>query len=275
MYKRERAQECRSIRKKKDGVWTEEPGNRISARTAQAELAELNMAITHEVDNQRLATNPVARFCTVDVPPPARVVLDEGYADGPEWQAIYEAAGKSEGYPRGHEDRWGNQLVCLFLYETGMRSGEAFQVRESWIKMLRPTRWMIEVDIDNAGTKAHRRKVPVSDKLRLALESKLSGDPEALLFPSTVTGAPRKSFSHGFKAILSRANLADREYTPHALRRTRISIWDAKDGPACRYATGHAPIDVHERNYLRITDERLFKLVGLEYRPMEVYREAM
>lgn len=61
------------------------------------------------------------------------------------------------------------------------------------------------------------------------------------------------------------AGLSDRGYTPYALRRTRTTIWDSIDEGAARFATGHTPQDAHGKHYVRMTDQRLFTLVGKTY----------
>jgi hypothetical protein len=58
------------------------------------------------------------------------------------------------------------------------------------------------------------------------------------------------------------------KYTPYALRRTRLSVWDGIDENASRYAGGHRLLrkDAHNDHYIRFPLSRLFRLVGLEYK---------
>jgi hypothetical protein len=111
-----------------------------------------------------------------------------------------------------------------------------------------------------------------------------------LVFPSTRTGKERLGIQKAFKSAIHRAGkrfdeasgkwiktengvtLDGLELHVYAMRRTRISIWDPIDSDACRFAVGHVGRDVHSRHYLKITTERLFKLVGIVYNPALQFR---
>jgi integrase len=77
----------------------------------------------------------------------------------------------------------------------------------------------------------------------------------------------RGNIENAFRSALCRCGLSGLGISPYALRRTRITIWDAVDSNACRYAVGHVAREVHLRHYVRIPPERLFRLVGLDFSP--------
>jgi len=203
----------------------------------------------------RLQRNPILGFERCKMSAPQVVVLDEGRESGPEWQALYEHADK------------GLRPILLTLYQTAMRPAECFAMRWEWIKEIAPGFWTIEPPPDMEKTGA-RRTIPVSACLRDALQP-LQKD-TGLVFPSCVTEKERHGIAKAFRIACERAGLQGLH--PYCLRRTRISIWDARDSEACRFAVGHAARDVHAKHYLRITHERLFQLVGMEYNPALQFR---
>jgi integrase len=214
----------------------------VSKRTVQSEIKYLSMAAQHAYDNERLPHNGISRFCNLMLDEPAKHVLDEGFPDGPEWQALYSCANVEI------------KLLLLWLYETGMRLGEAQAARWEWLQELQSGFWIINIDMDNAGKKRHRRAVPVSATLRDAL------------LPATRQGLIFGTASH-YKTFRRAANKAGlpRTITFNALRRTRASIGDAIDDTACRVMLGHAPADIHDKHYAPVTIDRMFRLVGLDY----------
>jgi integrase len=229
----------------------------ISPRTVQKELQHLSMAINFAADSGVLDFNPIKRFIHVPQGQPAKVVLDDGYENGPEWEALYDALHKRV------------KPIALTLYETGMRPKECFNMRWNWLREKAPDRWVITVPqcIDKTG---NEHDVPVSARL-LALFKSMgmgAGAGGGVVFPAqrSVSGV-REKMDTAFTSALARSGLAGRGISPYALRRTRITIWDAVDSNACRYAVGHVPREVHLRHYVRISQERLFGLVGLDFTP--------
>lgn len=260
-YKRERAGECKRVRyKNKKGDWDFKQGKPIGGRTIQAELAELSMAINLMVDDEILPYNPVSRFCRVKLPDPEKIVIDdgiEGWGDGGEWQEIYDNACSNKG-------------LFAAIYESGMRPGEVLAMRSTWIKELTADCWVIAIPRQNEKTGKVQREVPASERLQAILRRRYRPGTDRLVFPSSVTGEERKDLSSAWDGTIGRAELTGKGYTPYALRRTRITIWDAIDSNASRFATGHSisgKKDVHLRNYVKPTYQRMFRLVGIEYRP--------
>jgi integrase len=251
LYKRERFKDVRR---------NDPAGKRtISPRTVQKELQHLSMAINFAVDGGELEFNPIKRFIHVPQGQPKKVVLDDGYDDGPQWRQLYGALN--------------NRIkpIALTLYETGMRPKECFCMRWGWLTEKVPNRWVITVPghIDKTG---NEHDVPVSERLLEMFRSIGLGSKERdgadLVFPAQrKESGIRKNIENAFLGALERSGLTGKGISPYALRRTRITVWDAIDSNACRYAVGHVAREVHLKHYVRISPERLFKLVGLDYSP--------
>lgn len=225
----------------------------VSPRTVQMELQHLSMAVNFAVDNRLLDANPIKRFIHVAQGMPKKIVLDDGAANGPEWQAVYAAASGDL------------RPILLTLYETGMRPGECMRMRWNWIRRKDERRSTITVPAhaDKAG---YEHDIPVSAPLLELLAAMGMGVKacDSLVFPSPRrANRPRRGIHDAFACALEKCGLDNRGITPYALRRTRITIWDAIDTNASRYAAGHVPKEIHLRNYVRIPQERLFRLVGL------------
>jgi len=233
----------------------------VSPRTVQKELQHLSMAINFAVDSGELEFNPIKRFIHVPQGRPKKVVLDEGYEDGPQWRLLRDAL----------HDRV--RPIAVVLYETGMRPKECFNMQWNWLNEKARDRWVITVPgyVDKTG---NEHDVPVSGRLlelfrSIGMERWVGGrDCEALVFPAqrNVSGV-RGNIETAFVNALRRCGLDGRGISPYALRRTRITIWDGVDSNACRYAVGHVAKEVHIKHYVRISPERLFRLVGLEFSP--------
>lgn len=237
-------------------------GNPITLRTVQAELKLLNAALNHAVDMTYIEDNPVRRFHHVKLPKPDVLLLDDGVDWGEEWAGIFENLCPSliESFP----DRYlRTRVLILCLYETGMRPDEVFSMHHNWIREVQPGFMMITVPKEMSKTKMARR-IPVSDRLGGQLTKIWKRGQDGLLFPSPITGMKfsDSGIKKVFKAACERAGLDERQYTPYALRRTRTTIWDSIDEGAARFATGHTPQDSHRKHYVRMTDKRLFLLVG-------------
>ncbi len=246
---------------------TAKTNKKISARTVQAELAMLNAAVYHCVDNEILSLNPISRFCSVSLKPPKKVVLDEGQADGEHWQTIYANACK--GWEKYRPDAYRlNRLLLLALYETGCRPIEAFRMRHNWFVEIEPGFWLIRIPEEDEKTDNRQREIPVSDILMNGIKEILIPGKDDLLFPSTSTylqrgnSGIRKTFDHA----VERSKLDAYGYTVYCLRKTRITIWDMIDEAACRVAVGHTAKDSHRRSYSYVGYDRLFNLVGKSYK---------
>lgn len=254
-YKRARLHDIRKSDRWLVGI---EPDKRprdpqtVSKRTVQTEVKYLSMAAQHAYDNERIPHNGISRFCNLHLDAPAKHVLDDGFANGPEWQALYSNAAPEI------------KLLLLWLYETGMRLGEAQCARWEWLQEIRPDFWIIDMDMDDSGKKRHRRTVPVSAALRDAI---LQQRGAGLVFG-------RVNHYKAFRHAVKDAGLPQ-SITFNALRRTRATIGDSIDETACRVMLGHAPADIHDKNYARVTIDRLFRLVGLDYgRPMQIVKSC-
>lgn len=247
-YKRKRSAEFKKIYTKK-GVKFGKP---ISKRTVQAELNILNMALNRMADDGEIPFNPVKCFIKVEQDKPKKIVLDDGYENGPEWQAIYQNA---------QDDK---KLIFLCLYYTGMRPKECFHFRYDWIEKITEEFWMIKIPSEVEKTETERL-IPVAPILRDSLKLKwMSG----LVFPSSVTGDVIKGIHKAFSGAVKRSGLSGKGYTPYVLRRTRLTIWDEIDSDAAKCSGGHTLKGTHYKNYVRFTKQRLFKLVGLEFHPV-------
>lgn len=237
---------------------TNKRGEPIAAATLKKDLDHLKAAINHEVDNYRVELNPITRFCSVSIPTAKKIVLDDGYEYGPDYTAILNAV-------RFQEDRERIEM----LYETGMRPIELWKLRAGWVKQLSPTCWLIEYPHDEEKTETYKR-IPLSDRAQEIVANRMVDDTDRLLFPSKLSRKEMvKAFIEPFRSAVRKTGLSQKGYTLYCTRRTRATIWDAIDGDAARYATGHTPSDVHSRHYVRITDDRLFKLVKKEYVPFQ------
>lgn len=244
-YKRERAKDKK--RNRCSGT--------ISPRTIQKELQHLSMAINYAVDNGVLDSNPVKRFMAVPQGQPKKVVLDDGYENGFQWNTIYKALCVQA------------KPIALVLYETGMRPKECFHMQWNWFTQKAFDRWVITVpmEIDKTG---NEHDIPVSLKLLALFKSMgMNSTSNSLVFP-----APKKSdgirtdIESAFTNALHKCGLHGKGISPYALRRTRVTIWDAIDSNASRYAVGHVAKEIHLRHYVRIPPDRLFKLVGLDFK---------
>jgi integrase len=205
----------------------------------------LNIAINWAVDNNRLAKNPIRGYDTVEEPEPARIMLDEGKANGQEWQKLYQAI---------HKDK---KALFLCLYETAMRPAEVFLMRWEWVNVFAKT-----ITIPAGITKTKKgRVIPISERLWEALKDRPRVS--ELVFPNVDTGKPFNGVAKAFKAACRRSGLAGRGLTPYCLRRTRLTIWNAIDSTAARELGGHAKRrdDPHLYNYVQPGLERLADVV--------------
>jgi integrase len=182
------------------------------------------------------------------VPRKPKIILDYGIDHGEEWERLYSA----------FQPNW--RLFFLICYETGMRPIEVSKMESTWINE-RGGSYIIEIPADQEKTGFTDRRIPVSKIL----------EPQ-------ITGISGQLFEHhdyfkAFNQARDKAGLRP-DVTAYALRRTRATIWDAIDPGAARVALGHVPADVHEENYVQIPDSRLFKLVGIETRPMQIFKSG-
>ncbi len=219
-------------------------GTPIKPRTIQAELDQLNLALNWMRKNRYILANPIAGFEKVEQSRPKKIHLDEGREDGNEWQRLYNAAGDDL------------KPVIVTLYETGMRPSEVFQMRWGWIDFIRR---VIRIPAEAEKTR-DGRTVPVSEKLYALLCS--LPQTGGLVFPSPAGEGRRGSIKKAFDGAVRRSGLTGRGITPYALRRTRLTIWDAKDPAAAMAAGDHTQSSTHYDHYVTITDDRLLRLVG-------------
>lgn len=225
-------------------------GTAISARTLQAELQHLNMAITRAVDDELLPRNPVLRFCKVSVPRKPIILLDDGYDHGGEWKALYEQV----------PEKW--KLFCLIGYEAGLRPSEVEHFKCDWVTNI-GTSYMIIIPGECEKTKNHFRRIPVSKSLEPCLLNAIYGK-SGQLFTSV-------DYNKMIKTAVKKSGI-NPNIRMKSLRKTRLTIWDGIDSGAARVAGGHVPIDVHEESYARVNDARLFRLVNIECEKLKIYK---
>lgn len=190
------------------------------------------------------------------------MILDDGYEYGVEYRAILKNITPQV------------RPIVEMLYETGLRPKELFHLRWHWIQKKTKNCWVLVVPAEEKlgsmqtfdEKTGNSHMVPLSTRAVKVLKSVgIREDSTALVFPSPVTLQPRKDIRSAFKTALEKAGLANRDITPYALRRTRLTLWDEIDSNAARYAGGHVARDVHERNYVKVSLKRLFKLVGIDF----------
>jgi integrase len=250
-YKRERALDKRKNRVK--GL--------ISPRTIEKDLQNLSMAINLLVDDGLLMANPIRRFITVKQDSPQKIMLDDGIENGPQWWAIYDAISSRV------------RTILLTLYETGMRPVEVFSLRWYWLKEVGVDQYLIEIPdrevIDGVEVfrekTGNRHRVPVLPRLLVALKTLGIRNDTDLVFPAPKKGGTREDIESAFTTAIRRAKLTGRHLSPYALRRTRLTIWDAIDSAAAKHASGHVLEGAHHTNYVQFTPQRLLKLVGIDY----------
>lgn len=220
-------------------------GTLIKPRTIQAELDQLNLALNWMRKNRYIVSNPIEGFEKVAQDRPKKIMIDTGRERGDEWQRLYNAA---------CDDL---KPLLVVLYETGMRPGEVFKMRWDWIDLFKRV-IRIPADAEKTGD---GRTIPISG----ALFELLRNIPQNsdLVFPSPVTGKPRTGIKKAFDSAVRRSGLAARGITPYALRRTRLTIWDALDPAAAMSAGDHTQSKTHYDHYVAINDDRLLRLVGM------------
>lgn len=246
----------RSLDKKRNGS-----KGCISPRTVQKELQNLSMAINLLVSDGILEINKIRDFIKVPQIRPSKTVLDDGFENGPQWQALYEAMSDSI------------KPILLCLYETGMRPKECFNMRKHWLIQKNEECWVIKVPaIDTVdGEIVFKEKtknehlIPVSPTLLSILKKQGIDNSTDLFFPAPRKKGPRSDIDTAFSNAVKKAGLVGKGITPYTLRRTRLTIFDAVDSAAGMHAGGHVAKDIHYRHYVNISLERLFRLVGLEY----------
>ena len=274
--------------------------DRINPTTIRDEIKVLSQAINFcmaSSETVRISHDPIKGHLNPTEPKPSKIVLDEGDDNGPEWQAIYSQCSEKI------------KPLVLCLYETGMRPEEVFSMRREWWSECAEDRWVIEIPKEEEKT-AKERRVPVSLRLLSTMKPILQSlGPTQLVFPSPSTGEIRKNgwaaFPNAVERVRKMSEDASRfqcfeefeswasgvgwdsekvnlgwhlkgfkgeKYTPYALRRTRLSVWDGIDENASRYAGGHRLLrkDAHNDHYIRFPLSRLFRLVGLEYKKPEL-----
>jgi len=270
-------------------------GSNISPSTIQDEINILIQAINHCMGRSalvRITYNPVKGYIRPEQKDPLKIVLDEGMEGGPEWRAIFAKCSEVV------------KPLVLTLYETGMRPIEVFSMRRNWWAECSPDKWIIEFPPEFAEKTLKERRIPVSLTLLGVMRSRLQNmESDDLFFSSPRTGAIRTNHWQGFENAVKRVQemvknasrfseftafdtwalsegwnsddillawdakgFTGTGVTPYALRRTRLSAWDAIDENASRYVSGHvSKKDSHNSHYIRFPLNRLFKLVGLEY----------
>lgn len=234
----------------------------ISRRTVQKELQHLNMALNLLVDDDHLDKNHLRKFTKVEQVRKRPIILDDGVPNGPQWQLLEKHIASSI------------KPILITLYETGMRPIEVFNMKWYWLEKKGEGQWMINVPAEETiegdvvfEEKTHtQREVPVSPKLLSIFEKMGIKENSSLVFPAPRKGGVRGDIESAFTNALINADLKGKGISPYALRRTRLTIWDRIDPTAGMYAAGHVSKDVHYRNYVDVTPDRLFKLVGIDYK---------
>ena len=220
------------------------------------------MGINLLIDDGILTTNPIKKWIKVEQPQPKKVILDSGYENGFQWSTIYNELADCV------------KPIAMVLYETGMRPVEVFHMRWHWLERLEEDFWVINVpSVDTVDGeivfkektgKAHT--VPVSPRLLRMFKLIGMQNTTDLIFPGPKNRGPRSDIESAFTNALKRSGLHGKGISPYCLRRTRATIWDRVDPVACMHALGHVSKEVHYRHYVEVPLDRLFTLVGLEYR---------
>jgi len=242
-YTAKRLSETTKVIKKKDGTFTK--GKPVHPRSINRELDFLNVALNWSIKTRRIQFNPIAKFEKVSEDEPEKITFDQGSDNGPEWRRFYDAVSPS------HKD------LFRTLYETGCRPAEVFEMRWDWINQF--SRLII---IPAAITKTGKgREVPISEILWELLKARPRVSD--YVFPNPDTGRPYNNVQRAFKGAIRRAGLEGKGLTPYALRRTRLTAWNAIDAVAGMQAAGHSLNgSVHYKHYVSISDDRMQNLVA-------------
>ena len=133
-----------------------------------------------------------------------------------------------------------------------MRIGEVLSLEWLWINQVNKI-----INLPTEATKSNKsREIPISPAL-MKLFTNLPKNSN-LVFPAK-TGDKRKSIKTAFNNAVRRAGL--KNVTTHVLRKTRATIWASKDDQASKKAIGHSSDKIHYGHYVKITEERLYRLV--------------
>jgi integrase len=218
----------------------------VGPRSIQADLDQLDCAISWAVKNRYIPSNPIDGYEKVKMPTPEKIMIDSGIEGGAEWKSLYAAT---------CEDL---KPIVLCLYETAMRPAEVLQMTWDWVR-IKDRVVVIPAECEKTRD---GRMVPISNNL-LWLFGEMISKPGELVFPSVVTGGKRQTIAKAFHGAVVRAGLDGRGITPYALRRTRLTIWDSIDGRACMAAGDHSQERTHYDHYVNIGAARLLRLVGV------------
>jgi integrase len=240
-----------------------------SLRTIEAELDQLSIAMNWTKRNRLLVETPIPegwkKEIRVSFPRDTQQphVLDEGEMNGKQWQALLAHA-----HPDLH-------APLLLMYETGMRRNEILNLRWDWVEV--DSRRIHLPGWYDGGmiTKSRRsREIPLST-MALAAISLTIGDRRigSQWVFWRANGRRLRSLNKLFRLARMRAELPA-WVTPHSLRRTRATIWNALDEPAAMRALGHEDTRVHRRHYLLVSDKRLDDMAGLGKSAGMLYRAA-
>lgn len=227
-------------------------GTHPKYRTVEAELDRLNLALNWAVMNEKVRANnlpPNFKRQVKSLFPQEEheiILLDNGEEYGPEWLKLYNAAGATL------------KPKIETLYETGMRKNELRVLRWTWVDL---TGGFIRLPGMYQGqpvTKSRKgREIPISDRLRALLVT-LPKDSEYVF--SDGDGEQSGDFRKAFELAVKRAGLRD-GISPHALRRTRATIWNRIDERAAMKALGHSDLKTHRHNYAEVPAGRVAGLV--------------
>lgn len=242
-YRRKRLAETRTIRYKDEkGEWKTKPGRQISASTVNHEVNELMFALDWAVRDRFVSYNPIKGLQVLDQPDPKKVKLDDGKENGYEWRKLYNEANK-----------WLKPIIYL-MYREGLRESEACGLRWAWVDLA--GRW---IHLPEEATKGHKKRdIPLyMDVVAMLLDIEKKG--ERVFYGKR--GEPIESIQKQFTRARDKAGLR-REITTHALRRTRLQIWDALNERASCAAAGHADEKVHREHYTDVPMQDLLALVS-------------
>lgn len=250
-YRRQRATEPRKIpyKDKETGEWKVKHGDCPTNRTINAEVAELIIALNWAKRNRIITFNPIEGLKKLDEGQPKKIMVDQSLAD------------RGEEYGQEYLKLYGNasdlQKKLLFIqYHTGMRIREVLQLNKEWIdfdgNVIRLPHSVCKNNND--------REVPITPILRVFLLKICNESENDLLFFNPKTGKPYHWVFKGFREARRRAGISS-EVTSHALRRTRLQIWDNIDPRLSCAAGGHTDDRTHEKHYTRVSGDMLQKLV--------------
>jgi integrase len=214
------------------------------------------MALNWAVKDRLIAYNPILSVLPLKEQAPKKVMLDDGTENGPEWQKLYNAAatptrGKLKKNFKNQQSKL-QQLIFL-QYKTGMRQSEVCGLRWSYVDLIAKV-----IRLPASATKnGLPRVIPLYDEV-VQMLSEISKEHENVFWGRG--DRPLLSYEKAFCRAVEDAGLP-KSITTHALRRTRLQIWDRVSIDLSCSAGGHQDKRVHQKHYTEAKPDMLQALV--------------